>query len=187
MGRSGEIWPLGDWVPPDPGSTFRINRQEEDRSEVRRKEGGREGRKRGRADFERRKFLGWKGFLRFSRDSAATKQKWKRNEREREKGFLNRVQRRGFWSRWKISNRSSRSSWGEWRSSARLPCILWLGHGGEDHPFDIYIFTCIYMNTRRHRSVLDTWMLRRIWRRHEANLAHEGNNVTPRGNSPRRF
>lgn len=145
MGRSGEIWPLGDWVPPDPGSTFRINRQGEDRSEVRRKEGGRERRKRGRADFERRKFLGWKGFLRFSRDSAATKQKWKRNEREREKGFLNRAQRRGFWSRWKISNRSSRSSWGEWRSSARLPCILWLGHGGEDHPFDIYIFTCIYI------------------------------------------
>lgn len=49
MGRSGEIWPLGDWVPPDPGSTFRINRQEEDRSEVRRKEGGKEGRREGNA------------------------------------------------------------------------------------------------------------------------------------------
>lgn len=46
----------------------------------------------------------------------------------------------------------------------------------------IYVYTCVYVYeyTQQQISVLDTWMLRRIWGRHEANLAHEGNNVTPR-------
>lgn len=39
---------------------------------------------------------------------------------------------------------------------------------------------CVLNTLSRQISVLDTWMLRRIWGRHEANLAHEGNNVTPR-------
>lgn len=88
MGRSGEIWPLGDWVPPDPGSTFRINRQEEDRSEVRRKEGRREGGKEARPSrFRASQIFGLKRisplFARLRRNKAKVE---KERERER-KGF----------------------------------------------------------------------------------------------------
>ena len=122
------------------------------------KEGREEGRKEGKAR-PRSRFRGPQifGMKRISprRDfllcNKAKVEKEREREREREKGFLNRAQRRGFWSRCKISSRSSRSSRGEWRSSTRLPCILWLGHGGEDHPFDIYIHiyvcVCVYEYT----------------------------------------